>query len=122
MQYKVFYSFQDFNEEKLDDVAVEMELDDAISLLEKMTVDGDFLGFIDAENNTFQLMYDAEGDAFWVEIPDPDQQGSYGAVFIRDELEPLLSAIKPIFKAEDYPIFEFEAWDLDDDEEENQAE
>ena len=122
MKYKVFYSFQEFEEERLDDESVEMELEDAAALLEKMTSDGDFLGLIDAENNTFQLMYDEEGDVFWVEIPDPEKQGSYGAVYLRDEVKPLLGAVGPLFRVEDYPIFEFEEWGPDEDDEDGEEE
>ena len=116
MKYTVFYSFQDTEEEQLDDEGLQMELADAVKLLEKMTADGDFFGFIDSEGNTFQVMFDEEADAFWAEIPVPAKQGSHGAIYLRNEIEPVLSGLKPIFKVEDFPIFEFEEWDLDEDD------
>lgn len=116
MKYTVFYSFQDSEEERLDDEGYELDAAGTAALLDKMTADGDFLGLIDAEGNTFQVMYDGEAEAFWAEIPVPDRQGSYGAVYLKDELKPVMTGLKPVFKVEDFPIFEFEEWDLDEDD------
>lgn len=118
MKYHVFYSFQESREEQLDDEALEMDVASAIKLLDKMTTDGDFLGFIDSENNTLQILYDEDNGVYWTEIPEPAKQGSHGTVFTREELEKTLKGLKPQFKVGDYPMFEFEEWDLEDEEEE----
>lgn len=116
VKYKVFYSFQEDEDEQLDDEAQEMELSDAVKLVNRMTTDGDFFGLIDAAGTTLQVMYDGEEDVFWAEIPDPAKQGSHGALYQRGELPSVLGGLKPLFKAEDFPIFEFEEWDLDEDD------
>jgi hypothetical protein len=69
---KVFYSFGDGQFEVEGHDALPINISDELpDLLEQLTSNGDFLGLIDRDGNTLQMIYDADDDRYWVEIPIP---------------------------------------------------
>lgn len=70
----------------------------------------EFLGVIDTTETTLQLMYDADEGKYWVEVPTPIQQGSYGAWLEYGEAYALLSELPPVFSLDEFPAFAFQPW------------
>jgi len=124
MEFKVFYCFYKNDEVVNDEENVSMKLEDIHGkLLDQLAEDGDFFGVIDSDNNTFQVLYDAEENIYWGEIPVPEKEGSMGSFFTKEDLTELLKNLKEPFDANDFPNFEFMEWEDDEfheDEEDSQ--
>jgi hypothetical protein len=55
---------------------------------------GDFIGFVDAHDTTLQF-YTKETDSILVDMPVPDERGSYSASLKRDQALKLIEGLSP---------------------------
>lgn len=100
--YRVYYSFAEgeFVVEAKDAIRVDIRTDYP-DLLARLTASGDYLGIIDADDHALQMMYDADDDRYWIEIPVPEESGSYGCHMnlaqIADVIETLPTRFLPPF-------------------------
>ncbi len=72
--------------------------------------DREYLGIVDSLGTTLQLLYDAEEDRYWVEVPCPAEQGSYGAWLDFAHTHSLLKTLPVTIPVEGFPGFEFQSW------------
>lgn len=70
----------------------------------------EYLGLIDSDETTLQMLYDADADSFWIEVPRPDLQGAFGAQLDYDAVESLLKSLPPKFPLEGFEGFAFASW------------
>ncbi len=109
--YRVFYTFYATDTSVAADDAVPMNEADIYSeLLGSLTEDGDFIGLIDNRGTTLQVMYEAKGDRYWVELPSPQRRGSYGARLSFDALTELFKVLPREFDPESLTLLEFQSW------------
>ena len=80
------------------------------ALLGQLSEDGDFIGLIDAQGETLQVMYEAEDDAYWIEVIDVSKQGSHGKHMGFDELTDFFKALPERFQSDSISGSEFIAW------------
>jgi len=114
MKFKVFYCFQSSGEEIAADDAVEMDLSDIqIKLLGGLKQQHDFIGLLDADGETLQVMYHLDKDEYWFEIPVEAFGGSYGSFLSLDDTVKLIKTLPEKFVRENFPSFKFESWDDD---------
>ena len=79
-------------------------------LLAQLTRKGDFLGIIDSDGKTLQMMYDADDDRYWIEIPSPENDGSYGCDMTLEQIAGLVEALPQRFAPAMLPGAEFRRW------------
>jgi hypothetical protein len=109
--YRVFYTFYGSDRSVVAAEAIPMNEADIYSeLLGSLADDGDFIGLIDDRGTTLQVMYEADDDAYWVEVPSPQRGGSYGARLSFDALVDLFKALPGEFGPESLPLFQFRSW------------
>ncbi len=108
--YRVFYTFYGSDRSVVADEAIPMNEADIYSELGSLAADGDFIGLIDNWGTTLQVMYEADDDAYWVEVPSPQRGGSYGARLSFDALADLFKALPSEFGPESLPLLQFRSW------------
>lgn len=116
MEFTVHYSFEEDGEALSTPEGESLTIEAVLPLLERLQNDGDYIELTDSEGNSLEIMYDGESDSCWVGIPDPEQNGVSGAIYLPEELEPLIRGLKPVIRVEDFPIFEFVPWEDDEEE------
>ncbi len=109
-EYVIFYCFYGTDTSLSSDENKRMKHSDIYVLIGDLEHNDDFLGMVDANGTTLQMIYDAERDTYWIEIPDPPRQGSYGATVTFDDLVDLMKTLPPEFSVEAFPGFEFQSW------------
>lgn len=119
MEYQVFYFCFDKGEDVPGSDPVTRAAAELPELAERMLCDeGDFVGVIDASGNTLQFM--AMEDSVWLEIPAPEEHGSYGQHLSFEELLDVLRELPATFSPKLFSEFAFKPWgeeEVVDDEE-----
>ena len=109
--YHVFYHFYANGDSVPSEFPVSMNEADIYSpLLGKLHQDGDFLGLIDAQGETLQVMYEADNDLYWIEVLALEQRGSYGKYVGFDELTDFFKALPEHFHSDSISDATFMAW------------
>ncbi|QDV15430.1 hypothetical protein Pan153_00440 [Gimesia panareensis] len=109
MGYQAFYCCYNTNEVVSPEEACEMDLDIAGDrILELLQGDDDFFGLIDENDTTLQFL--RNGDLIWMEIPIPDQKGSFGKHIPIDEVGSLIAGLPARIDLNDFPEMEFQPW------------
>lgn len=67
------------------------------------------LDYVDHKGNTLQIMME-EDKSYWVELPCPDEEGSYGKRTSMEDISSLLGSLPLLFEKEKFPGFEFNSW------------
>ena len=70
---------------------------------------GDFYGIVDDREVTLQFMVEPEGDV-WVEVPCPQERGSYGRRISFSEIEPILLSLSGALSKDCIEGLEFISW------------
>ncbi len=97
LQFKVFYSLQDRKDEVDSTAPVPMELSDVREdLLPRVREEGDSLGLIDSNGTTLQMKLNP-GSEYWIEIPVPEEEGSFGRQITLEEIESLFQSMPEEF-------------------------
>ena len=93
------------------DSAVPMDIADVYSeLFPLLKEEGEFLGVVDEAGTTMQMMYQADDDLYWSEVPSPERRGAYGKSLTFDEAADLLKSLGGAIPPEGYPGFSFASW------------
>ena len=88
---EIFYYCESLNESVDSDAPVMMEQDQLVEGCNKWLLDnGDFFGITNHDDVTLQFMK-TNSDRVWMEIPDPELQGSFGKYTTLSDLGKLLS-------------------------------
>jgi len=112
-QFSVFYCFNATNEEVPSNSSVSLDIENVVSqLLPKMTSESDFLGIVDSEGTTVQFMLHRSENRVWMEIPTPEEKGSYGTNLSPDDLPSTIKSLPTRFCVEDFPEFRFQSWEV----------
>lgn len=84
--------------------------DEYLSLAQRvLQKKGDFLGFIDAQDRTIQMMLEVNGGIV-LDVPVPAQEGSYVKVIARDALDDFLLQLPTNFSELVIEDFAFAKW------------
>lgn len=78
-------------------------------VLPELTQQGDFVGLIDANDETLQAMLEPDG-SFWLEIPDAERKGSWGTHLSRDELAAVFRQLPAFHDRASFRDFQFSPW------------
>jgi hypothetical protein len=111
MQFRVFYFFSRSGESISSVSAVEMSAR-AIrdQLLRRLQSEDDYLGILDAEENTLQILREPGEDRYWVELPIDAARASYGRYMGLAELEDLIVRLPQLFDRSRIPDMEYRPW------------
>ena len=105
-----FYSCQSTGDHVPSSDPIVLDKDTAIGVAQQVLREpNDFIGFIDSSGTTIQFYCDESGE-IWVEIPNPDEHGSYGKHISRNEVELFIKELPETFTNESIPDGKFEAW------------
>jgi len=111
VRYDVFYCFHAADEFVPSDTPVLMGLNRiAGEMIDRLKSDQDFIGLVDANGTTLQVLYHLTGDHYWMEIPSPEQNGAYGAFVDRQKLRMAVENLPEFFTLDAFPEFSFEPW------------
>ena len=109
--YQVFYHFYGSGDSVASESPITMNEADIYSpLLGQLNQDGDFLGLIDAQGETLQVMYEADNDHYWIEVVDLEARGSHGKYMGFDELTDFFKALPSHFSVKNIHNASIMAW------------
>ena len=92
MAYSLFYDCVALDEAVPSDNPLPATPGKVKAMLTEVLIDeGDFLGIIDEEGTTLQFMKQHAG--IWMEVPDPENEGSYGKLATLDEARQTLDEL-----------------------------
>jgi hypothetical protein len=110
-RFRVFYCFDKSGRAVPAELAVAMDqMEISSKLLGELSENGGFIGLIDARDRTLQVAYDVPTGNYWIEIPSPDVQGSFGRHISFDQLTDLFKALPDELTPNAFRGFEFESW------------
>lgn len=110
MHYRVFYLFDRSGEALSSASAVEMSARSICEqLLPRLQGEDDYLGIIDAQENTLQILCEPE-ERYWVELPIDAAKASYGRHMNINELRDLMMELPAVFEREAIPGLEYRPW------------
>jgi hypothetical protein len=111
MHFRVFYFFSRSGEAISSVSAVEMSAKTIRDqLLRRLHSEDDYLGILDAEDNTLQILREADEDRYWVELPIEAARASYGRYMNLAELEGLVLGLPQVFDRSHIPDMEYRPW------------
>ncbi len=111
MHYRVFYLFARTGESVSSASAVEMSAKDIREqLLPRLHSEDDFIGLIDAADNTLQVLCEPLPDRYWVELPLDAARASYGRYVSLAELSELILGLPQVFDRSVIPGLEYRPW------------
>lgn len=79
-------------------------------LLGKLALTSDYIGLIDSDENTMQVMYQLDTDQYWLEVIDEAQQGSHGRFFTFDEITDVFKSLPEKFSTKVFSGLKFNKW------------
>lgn len=111
MHYRVFYLFARTGESVSSASAVDMSAK-AIreQLLPRLQTEDDFIGLMDAADNTLQVLCEPTPDRYWVELPIDAARASYGRYVSFAELSALIATLPRVFDRAAIPGLEYRPW------------
>jgi hypothetical protein len=111
MHYRVFYLFARTGESVSSSSAVEMTAKAICEqLLPRLQTEDDFIGLVDAAENTLQVLCEPAPDRYWVELPVDAARASYGRYVSFAELSTLIGTLPQVFDREVIPGLEYRPW------------
>jgi hypothetical protein len=111
MRYRVFYFFQRTGESVSSARPVEMSAKSIRrQLLCRIESEDDYLGIIDARDNTLQILRAPGRDRYWLELPVDAARASYGRYLAMAELEELVLGLPRVFDRSQIPGLEYRPW------------
>lgn len=111
MHYRVFYLFDRSGEAISSASAVEMSARAICEqLLPRLQSEDDYLGIIDAKDNTMQILCEPGSSRYWVELPIDAAKASYGRYLGLDELKELMMTLPAVFDRAVIPGLEYRPW------------
>lgn len=111
MHYRVFYLFDRSGESISSASAVEMSARAICEqLLPRLQSADDYLGIIDTQENTLQILCDPDSARYWVELPLDAAKASYGRHMGFDALRDFMLTLPAVFDREAIPGLEYRPW------------
>ena len=111
MHYRVFYLFARTGESVSSGSAVEMSAKDIREqILPRLHTEDDFIGLIDAADNTLQVLCETTPGRYWIELPMDAARASYGRHVGFSELSELIGSLPQVFDRADIPGLEYRPW------------
>ena len=108
---RVFYYFERGDDQVTSTSPLSMSRDAVRTrLIPQLEGEDDYIGLVDEEENTLQIMLVADRAAYWIELPMSDQHASYGKVVSLDELVEILQLLPRRFRPRDFSDFQLRAW------------
>jgi hypothetical protein len=110
MQYRVFYLITRSGESVSSKSAVPMSAKAICEqLLDRLRSEDDYLGILDAGENTLQILREPDG-RYYVEVPLDAAKASYGRYVDREELEALIRTLPSTFDERSIPGLTYRPW------------
>jgi hypothetical protein len=111
MHYRVFYLFERSGDAVSSARALEVSRREIREqLLPRLQHEDDYLGIIDAADNTLQILREPGLARYWVELPIDDAKASYGKHMDLAELEALIQDLPSVFDHSAIPGLEYRPW------------
>ena len=111
MHYRVFYLFARTGESVSSSSAVEMSVKDIREqILPRLHTEDDFIGLIDAADNTLQVLCESTPGRYWIELPMDAARASYGRQVGFSELSELIGSLPQVFDRSQIPGLEYRPW------------
>jgi hypothetical protein len=111
MHYRVYYLFDRSGESISSASAVEMSARSICEqLLPRLQSEDDYLGIIDAQENTLQILREPNTERYWVELPIDAAKASYGRHMDIEQLRELMMELPAVFGREAIPGLEYRPW------------
>jgi hypothetical protein len=111
MHYRVFYLFDRVGESVSSASAIEMSAR-AIreQLLPRLQSEDDYLGLIDHQDHTLQILCEPKAGRYWVELPIDAAKASYGKHMDLEELQEFMGQLPPVFDSQAIPGLVYRPW------------
>jgi hypothetical protein len=111
MQFRVFYLINRSGECVSSTSAVAMT-PKAIceQMLDRLQSEDDYLGILDAEDTTLQVLPEPGNNRYYVEVPIEAAKASYGRYVNRAELEELVRKLPATFDERSIPGLSYRPW------------
>jgi hypothetical protein len=111
MHFRVFYLINRSGESLSSTSAVEMT-PRAIceQMLDRLQSEDDYLGILDAGDNTLQVLPEPSEARYYVEVPIDAAKASYGRYVTRGELEDLILSLPATFDERSIPGLTYRPW------------
>lgn len=111
MHFRVFYLINRSGESVSSKSAVEMSAKAICEqMLDRLRSEDDYLGLIDAGDNTLQILPEPDASRFYVEVPIEAAKASYGRYVDRQELEELILTLPAVFDQSSIPGLAYKPW------------
>ena len=111
MHYRVFYLFDRFGESVSSASAVEMSARTIREqLLPRLQSEDDYLGIIDPQDHTLQILREPGGERYWVEVPLEAAKASYGRHMSLEELHAFVAQLPAVFDIAAIPGLVYRPW------------
>ncbi|QMT41546.1 hypothetical protein [Neisseria shayeganii] len=108
--YRIFYSFYEDDAHIDSESPLPVAAAELPAYLARLRLHGDFLGLVDEDEQTFQIMYEEFSGYYWGEVPDGAREGSHGRFYTEEELETLLADLPDRFCPKHFDGLVFERW------------
>lgn len=111
MHFRVFYLINRSGESVSSASAVEMSAKTICEqMLDRLQSEDDYLGILDARDNTLQVLPEPHNNRYYVEVPIEAAKASYGRYVDRAELENLVRALPNTFDETTIPGLTYRPW------------
>lgn len=111
MHYRVFYLFERSGDAVSSASAIEVSSREIREqLLPRLQHEDDYLGIIDPQDNTLQILREPGSAHFWVELPLDAAKASYGRHMDFEQLQALIKDLPPVFDRDAIPGLEYRPW------------
>ena len=111
MHYRVFYLFDRSGESISSASSVEMSAREICEqLIPRLQSEDDYLGIIDVQENTLQILCEPGSCRYWVELPIDAAKASYGRYLDIEELKGLMMELPEVFDRGAIPGLEYRPW------------
>jgi hypothetical protein len=111
MHFRVFYLINRSGECVSSTSAVEMSAKTICEqMLDRLQSEDDYLGILDAGDNTLQVLPEPQDRRYYVEVPIEAAKASYGRYVDRAELEELVRALPSTFDETTIPGLTYRPW------------
>ncbi|MBK5929049.1 hypothetical protein [Halochromatium salexigens] len=111
MLFRVFYLINRSGERVSSVSAVEMSAKAICEqMLDRLQSEDDYLGILDAEDNTLQVLPEPDQQRYYVEVPLDAAKASFGRYVNRAELEALVHALPARINERSIPGLTYRPW------------
>jgi hypothetical protein len=111
MHYRVYYLFERSGESVSSASGLEVSSREIREqLLPRLQHEDDYLGIIDHQENTLQILLEPGTTRYWVELPMDAAKASYGRHMDFQQLQELIRGLPSVFDHHAIPGLEYRPW------------